>query len=174
MEQLSVSNETRNEITKASESDLEYQELRNTILKGWPRNKKELNPAIQQFFHYQAEMTVQEGIIFRDRRILIPLQLRKSILDKLHLGHMGITGTIRRARELVFWPGITSDIKTMIQECSTCNMYQHKSQMKEPLIPNMPERPWQIIGADLFYFDGEHYLVIVDHFSNFIEMCKLN
>ena len=60
-------------------------------------------------------MTVQEGIIFRDRRILIPYSMRKSILDKLHIGHMGITGTIRRAREVVFWPGITSEIKNMIQ-----------------------------------------------------------
>lgn len=40
--------------------------------------------------------------------------MRQQILDKLHTGHMGIDGTIKRARESIHWPGITRDIKLKV------------------------------------------------------------
>ena len=59
--------------------------------------------------------------------------MRETILEKLHLGHLGIDGTTRRARETVFWPGYTQDIKKKIQQCSTCNSYSNQ-QPKEPMV----------------------------------------
>lgn len=43
-----------------------------------------------------------QGIILKDQRILIPLVLRRKILDKLHQGHQGIEKTKQRARQSVF------------------------------------------------------------------------
>ena len=37
----------------------------------------------------------------------------------------------------------------------------------------IPERPWQILGTDLFELDGQHYLVLVDYYSKFFEMSKV-
>ena len=41
---------------------------------------------------------------------MIPQDLRQEMLEKLHLGHIGVQGTLRRAREILFWPGISNDI----------------------------------------------------------------
>ena len=48
-------------------------------------------------------------------------------------------------------------------------------QKPKPLIPStIPELPWQKVGTDLFEWKGKTYLIIVDYFSRFIEIAKLN
>ena len=37
-----------------------------------------------------------------------------------------------------------------------------------------PTRPWGKIGRDLCTFDGTEYLIIVDYFSNLIEVYRLS
>ena len=36
-----------------------------------------------------------------------------------------------------------------------------------------PDRPWSQLAADLFEFKGEHYLVLVDYYSDWIEFDKM-
>ena len=38
----------------------------------------------------------------------------------------------------------------------------------------IPERPWQILGTDFLELYGQHYLVLVDYFSKFFEVSKIN
>ena len=37
---------------------------------------------------------------------MIPKYMRGTISTTLRCGHLGIEGTIRRAKELVYWPGM--------------------------------------------------------------------
>jgi hypothetical protein len=37
----------------------------------------------------------------------------------------------------------------------------------------IPDRPWSKLGADLFELHKEHYLLLVDYYSNFFEVMKL-
>lgn len=37
----------------------------------------------------------------------------------------------------------------------------------------LPERPWQKVGADLFTFKDGTYLLVVDYYSRFVEIAKL-
>ena len=47
-------------------------------------------------------------------------------------------------------------------------------QQKETLMPHeVPTRPWEKVGFDLFTLKGLNYLVIVDYYSNFIEVDHL-
>ena len=41
-------------------------------------------------------------------------------------------------------------------------------QLKEKIIHhNIPLRPWEVIGADIFHFNNKNYLCIVDYNSKF-------
>jgi len=38
------------------------------------------------------------------------------------------------------------------------------------LLHDVPSRPWSKISVDLFQLDGKHYLVMVDHYSDYLEL----
>lgn len=91
----------------------------------------------------------------------------------MHSAHTGITGCLRRARETVFWPGISKDITDFINSCSICQQHSFNHQ-KEPLRPHpTPEKPWERIGVDIFHFYGVDYLMTVDYLSGFFEIDRL-
>ena len=78
---------------------------------------------------------------------------------------MGISKCQNRARHCVYWPGINSDFKCLIELCPT---YQHHCpQEPEELLQQTlnPEHPWQLLIADYYHFDGSEYLVVTDYYS---------
>lgn len=50
--------------------------------------------------------------------------MRKEMLNKLHYNHMGIEKTKLRAREIIFWPGMTTQIEDKISNCDICIRFQ--------------------------------------------------
>ncbi len=57
------------------------------------------------------------------------------------------------------------DIECMVRECSVCQEHQ-RSQSAQPLVPHeVPQRPWEVIGTDIFIIDGVDYLLVADYFS---------
>ena len=56
-------------------------------------------------------------------------------------------------------------IPHQVKSCSTCAKYGNSNQ-KEPMIPHqVPERPWQEVGADYFTLHTQDYLLVVDMHS---------
>ena len=96
------------------------------------------------------------------------------MLDKIHSSHLGIVKCKSRAREVLFWPSMNSDIEEKVSRCAICALNQPQNP-KERLIPiEIPDRPCSKIGVDLFEFKGQHYLVSVDYFSKWPEINKLD
>ena len=68
------------------------------------------------------------------------------------------------------------NIKDMISQCDTCLQCQ-SSNPKEPLMimsENVPTRPWEVVSTDLFTWNCEEYLLVVDSCSHYIETAKLS
>ena len=119
------------------------------------------------------ELTVQDGLIFRGERVVIPSSLRQVMKQKVHSSHMGIDSCLRRAREHIYWTGMSAEIKQQIEACETCGKFG-MNQPKEPLMPHeVPSRPWEKVGTDIFEHDNKEYLVTVDYYSNFWEFDRL-
>jgi hypothetical protein len=94
-------------------------------------------------------------------------------LKRIHEGHIGIEKCKARAREVMYWPRINAEIEDYISKCSVCLQHSDRQQ-KEPLISHdIPSSPWEKVGSDLFHCLGQNYLVIVDYYSNFPEVCLL-
>ena len=113
------------------------------------------------------------GILMKGKPVIVPSSLRKEMKGRIHKGHLGIEKCKVRARETMFWPGINSEITEMVQRCSAC-LDTRVYQQKEPLISHeIPTKPWQKVGTDLFHFKNRDYLVIIDYFSNCPEFALL-
>ena len=91
---------TAHGIEEASVKDTEIRNLRHAI---WDNYWDE----VPEYKHVRGELSV---LVLRGTRIVIPLSLRKTVLDIGHEGHQGIVKTKAKLRESVWWPGI--DIET--------------------------------------------------------------
>ena len=146
-------------------------EITMYVKEGWP-DRAHLKGLTSHYWSYQADLTVVDGLLMYGSRIVIPSALRQDTLEKLHEGHQGITKCRRLAIQSVWWPGVSKNIKELIENCKICCQTTRKHP--EPLAPSvMPERPWQKIAADLMEFKKVQYLVVVDYYSRYIELSKL-
>ena len=97
-----------------------------------------------------------------------------DMLQRIHSSHIEIEGSLRRARENLFWLGMTKDVKDFVTKCNTCRSLDDK-QRKETLISHeVPIRPWAKVASDLFSYNSKEYLVTVDYYSNFWEVDYLH
>ena len=77
--------------------------------------------------------------------------------DRIHESHQGIVKCKQRARDILFWPGMSSQIEDKESKCSTCSQFQRAQPKKALVIQELQDRPWAKIGSDLFEFNGAHY-----------------
>ena len=69
---------------------------------------------------------------------------------------------------------MNADLKEYISACSIFRSHE-TSQQREILMPHdVPERPWAKVGTDLFSISDTSYLIVVDYYSNFWEVDKLD
>ena len=167
---IAVSAARVDDIRKHTEEDRELQEIIKVILSGWPEDKRDVSESAVPYFNIRDELTVHNGVIFQGERTVVPKSLLKDMLQCIHASHLGIDGCLRQARECLYWPRMSSEIKDYIQQCEVSRSTDSKQQ-KEPLQPHeIPSRPWAKVAVDLFHCNGQQYLIIVDYFSGFWEV----
>ena len=172
VQSLPVTERQLEEIKRLQEQDEVCQLLVRYCQSGWPERKK-LTEATRVYHAVAAELSVEDGLLLRGCRIVIPTSLRQDILRRLHTGHQGIVKCRERARQSVWWPGLSAQLEKMVRNCEECCKYQ--SQRAEPLMPSvLPELPFQKVGTDLFEWKKRVYLLLVDYYSRYIEIALLN
>lgn len=113
-------------------------------------------------------------MVWKNDRIIIPRSMRSEMLKKVHIDHLGQEKCKLRIRETMFWPNVNSQIEDLISNCQACLTFKNQN-LKETLIPHeLPQRAWSKVGTDIFHFDGKIYLLVVDYFSKFVEVSRLN
>ena len=167
---LPVSDNRLKEIQEATEQDPTLHSLRLIIQRGWPNTKAELSEELKPYFDIRDTLQVEDGIILKGERLLIPTSMRKEIKARLHTAHLGKDSMLRRARELIYWPGLTDEITQIAESCEVCMMTSRRQQ-KEPMIPHVRgNAAWQKVGTDIFTINNRNYLITVDYFSGFWEV----
>ena len=91
------------------------------------------------YFSYRDELTIQDGVIFRGERIVIPSSLRNSMKEKVHAGHISINSSLRRARDLIYWPHMSTDIRHYVETCGVCAIYADKHPAESMVMTEIPD-----------------------------------
>ena len=172
-ESLFVTNHRLQSIRQHTAADNSLQVLMTIIKKGWPENKTSLPLCVREYWAYRDELSTQNGLVFRGTRIIIPSALRPELITRAHASHMGIQYTIGTARDIMYWPRMNAELTEAVQKCTTCQQSQ-PAQSAEPMMTHpIPELPWQFLSCDCFEYEQKNYLVMVDHYSDYIEIVPL-
>lgn len=160
-------------IQKETEKDTELQVIIKYIKGGWPLHKQLVDSEATPYWTYRNDLSVAYGLVWKNDRVVIPKLLRMEMLKKVHIGHLGLEKCKLRIRETMFWPNVTSQLEDLISNCQACLLYKNQNR-KETLIPHeVPQRAWSKIGTDIFHFEGNIYLIVIDYYSKYIEVVKI-
>ncbi|XP_063827130.1 uncharacterized protein K02A2.6-like [Ostrinia nubilalis] len=161
------------EIKKETQRDPILGRVLSFIRDGWPDevDSKELKP----YFNRRLELYSELGCIMWGHRLVVPKLCHNKILQELHDVHMGIVKTKCIARSYVWWPGIDEAVEAMCRACSVCAETAASPPHHAPQPWPWPSRPWSRLHLDfLGPIDGRRYLVLIDAYSKWIEICQMN
>lgn len=171
---LQITPERVKEIHRATEADHTMQKLKEYITEGWPKFITDVEEACKIYFKYKDELSTQNGNIFRNGRILIPFDMRKNMVKRIHAAHTGIESSLKLARETVFWPGMSLQITQSIQACEICMKFMSAQQQPPMESHETPDYAFQYVSMDVFIteYKGKQtkFLVTVDHYSDYFEL----
>ena len=174
-EVFGVSDQRLKEMAEYTKNDDTLQLLQDILLSGWPKSKQDVPVSLHPYFHVRDDFVVADGIILKGSRCVIPEALRPKLLE-LHTAHMGVEGTLRQARESIYWPGINAVVKDYISRCEVCAALRTHTQTREPLMQHdRPTRPWAKVGCDLFTLEVRQnkFLITADYWSNYFDIDEL-
>eukprot|EP00095_Tigriopus_kingsejongensis_P012181 maker-scaffold921_size81085-snap-gene-0.13 protein:Tk12181 transcript:maker-scaffold921_size81085-snap-gene-0.13-mRNA-1 annotation:"lim domain only protein 3-like isoform x1" len=118
------------------------------------------NHQVRDLRYVWDDVSEVDGMLVVDgRRIIVPKQVRRNLLDVLHVPHLGAEMTMRNAEELFFWPGMREDIIKLVNQ---------PSLPKEPFVSSDAAIPMEHVDVNLFEAAVVHWLAMVDRFSSFI------
>ena len=115
---------------------------------------------------------MHNNLLLYQNRLMILKQQQQRVLQKLHNSHQGIQNCRLRAKSLVWWLHIRSDIDSFIKQCRVC---QKSSVLpREPLITaTLLCHPWEKVASDLLHLNNSTYLIVADYFSCYPEVIQL-
>lgn len=115
--------------------------------------------------------TINNGIVFRGQRVVIPTSLQQAVLTELHQTHIGISKMKQLARRYVYWKSIDKDIERLVKECSSCSCVKSSPPKARLHSWEEPENNWQRLHIDYAGpFQGNFYLVVMDAKSKWAEV----
>ncbi|XP_048589654.1 uncharacterized protein LOC125573262 [Nematostella vectensis] len=128
------------------------------------------DPALSSLGHLCESIYAQDGVLLLNDRVVVPMSLRKRVLQHLHAAHQGASTMEQQARAIVFWPGMSRDIQGTRDGCTDCNRNAPSQAATPPLPTSPPSTPFEAVYADFFDFGGRHYLVVGDRLSGWVEV----
>jgi hypothetical protein len=138
--------------TEAVESDLSYQQALEAV-----RDKKQRFPTELRLKVSIAECSLSATgkLTFRDR-VWVPLanDLRTKILQEIHDStthiHPGRETMYAIVARQFFWPGISRDIRTFVENCDGCNSNKAWRTLRHGFLKPLPipDRVWSEISMD--------------------------
>ena len=70
--------------------DPELSALHKLISEGWPPKRSNVPDNLKDYWNYRDELTVENGILLKSHKFIVPKNLQSVYINKIHAGHLGI------------------------------------------------------------------------------------
>ena len=139
------------EIRMETSEDSTVHALCEIISLGWPENRAHCPTHLMPFWNFRDELSVEDGLILKGQRVILPKSMHAAALEQIHYAHQGAEKCKLRAKAAVFWCGINHDIDEMVKSCAPCQAHQ-VANTKDTLIPHdVPKHAWHTLATYLFH-----------------------
>ena len=168
--QLKARSNSLHNLQLATQDDDKLVILKHIIQQGWPKTIKEVLTEVQKYWTFHEELTIEDGLVLKGMRIIIPNKKREEILKLIHEGHLGLNKCKMRAKETVFWPGINKQLEQLILNYQLCLKYSRSKDKNMPhtaLGHKIAPVSWSKVATDIFHYESKSYLLVVDYTSRF-------
>ena len=168
--QLPVKAVTWELVKTVTNSDQILQQVAQFIVNGFPNCKSQMPMETQKFWAKRESLYIVDGVVMCGNSVLIPNQLEPAVLETIGSAHQGIVAMKARAKDVMYWPGMYTDIEEFKRNCLTCRKIQPSQVHNPSFSPRIPCLPFESVVTDYFDLSGKHYLVIADRLSGWTEV----
>jgi predicted aspartyl protease len=148
-------------------------------------NDADLTQTVKSMLKYRDLFVKLRGIWYKARDTgdlvpVLPSKLHEVVISHLHdaesQAHCGLSKTLARVNQRVYFPNITKIVKDYIKRCQLCTMMKRpKYLVRAPLNPLQPTYPFEMVAMDITgpfppTVNGNIVIfVIIDLFTRFPE-----
>ncbi len=177
IQRLTMSGISWAEVQKSTIHDETLTSVIKHVQGEWPELKG-LEQKMRPFFHVRKQLSVTEGVLRRDERVVLPVGQRQSLLQMAHIGHPGVVRMKRKVRERYWWPLLNNQIEDLVRYCHGCQLSAKSTPPSKVPKTKMesPTEPWQRVSIDITGpFDNapsnkSHVVVLMDLKSGYPEV----
>ncbi|KAJ0170406.1 hypothetical protein K1T71_013777 [Dendrolimus kikuchii] len=159
---------TLQDVNLETARDPTLKKVSDFVLKGWPR--KISDPTLKPFHLCKNEIALENGVLMRGYKVIIPHALRKKVLEELHSSHFGVVKMKSEARSRFWFPGIDAELEKLVGACAVC--VQLKPAPPRTHLAPWPYPPYAFHRIHIDFFgpiNNKTYLIVVDAFSKWVE-----
>ena len=113
---------------------------------------------------------------WREHELSFPVRTERQSSTKFMTVIWGLNKCKLQAKQTVYWPGLNDQLEKLVLSCQLCLKYSNSKKKQETnlsLGQEIPLFPLTKLATDLFHFEGESHLLLVDYTSHFPILCKL-
>ncbi|KAL0821769.1 hypothetical protein ABMA28_005190 [Loxostege sticticalis] len=160
---------TLDQLRSETEKDRTLNRVMKLVRQGWP--PKLNDEMLKPYFLCRFQLSIENNILMRGHKVVIPQNLQHKVLTELHSSHLGIVKTKSEARSKFWFPGIDQAIETIIKKCTLCSSDLRSSPPRSKVFTwPYPNEPFQRVHMDfLGPIQNQMYLVVIDAHSKWVE-----
>ena len=116
-------------------------------------------------------------------QLVVPSRERQDMIrrfhDSLSAGHLGVSRTVYRLLDRVYWPGLHQDVRSYLASCAVCLAWNSPCPRRAPVGHVDVGHRCDRVAIDLLDMSvttpkaNQYVLVMVDYFSQWTEACPL-
>ena len=84
----------------AIKPDRVFSLLMHTVFNGWLQPRSDYHPLLLDYWNLYNEMSLQDCLLFKEHRLIIPEDPQKDSLKTIHAGHFGVEKSLLRSNEV--------------------------------------------------------------------------
>ncbi|XP_038106632.1 uncharacterized protein K02A2.6-like [Culex quinquefasciatus] len=157
-----TSSEVKEELLKDSEL---------LTLIDWLEKDEKWPAEIIKYQAFHRDLFMQNGLLMKQEKIVLPIVLRSRAIRVAHLGHPGMSTMNNFLRQGLWWLGMDREIEDFVRSCPECQLVTKTNNTLPITLTDLPANPWDYVSMDFSSasdINSWKALVLTDNYSRFL------